>query len=86
MKRYLASVLVLVAAGCASGPPFIDQMQPTATAKGEVVNREQLQPFAFGGPVRAQYTIGVAGCGKRTIVVVLCSENGNQCVERGATG
>jgi hypothetical protein len=76
-------------------------MQPTATAKaeararfdlncpeakGEVVNREQLQPFAFGGPVRAQYTIGVAGCGKRTIVVVLCSENGNQCVERGATG
>jgi hypothetical protein len=101
MTRYLASVLVLVAAGCASGPPFIDRMQPTAMtkaeararfdlncpdAKGEVINREQLEPLAFGGPVRAHYTIGVAGCGKRTIVVVLCSENGNQCVEREASG
>jgi hypothetical protein len=101
MNRYLASALVLVVAGCASGPPFIDQMQPTATAKaeararfdlncpdakGQVINREQLEPLIFGGPVRAQYTIGVAGCGKRTMVVVLCSENGNQCVERGEAG
>lgn len=101
MKRCLASVLMLATAGCASGPPFIDQMEPTATAKaeararfdlncpeakGEVINREQLEPLAFGGPVRAQYTIGVTGCGKRMLVVVLCSQNGNQCVERGAPG
>jgi hypothetical protein len=101
MKRYLASLLVLAAAGCASGPPFIDKMEPTATAKaesrarfdlncpeakGQVINREQLEPLAFGGPVRAQYTIGVEGCGKRMTVVVLCSENGNQCVERAGAG
>jgi hypothetical protein len=101
MKRFLAPILALIAAGCASGPPFIDQMQPTATAKaeararfdldcpdakGEVINREQLEPLVFGGPVRAQYTIGVAGCGKRATVVVLCSENGNQCVERAPAG
>src|SRR4051812_34060376 len=102
MKRYLSSVpvsvpvsvLLLLAAGCASGPQFVDQMQPTATgkaeasgrfsmdcpdAKGEVINREQLEPLAFGGPIRAQYTIGVAGCGKRTMVTVLCSDNGDQC-------
>jgi dephospho-CoA kinase len=101
MKRHLASVLLLACAGCASGPPFIDQMEPTATAKaetrarfdldcpdakGQVINREQLQPLVFSGPVRAQYTIGVTGCGKRTMVTVLCSDNGNQCVERGAAG
>jgi hypothetical protein len=101
MKSHFTFLLFLLAAGCASGPPFIDRMQPTAMtkaeararfdlncpdAKGEVINREQLEPLAFGGPVRAQYTIGVAGCGKRTTVVVLCSENGNQCVERAAPG
>jgi hypothetical protein len=48
-----------VAAGCASGPPFIDQMQPEAVsmavrrgqfemncpaATGEVISRETMQP------------------------------------------
>lgn len=101
MKRYLAPFLALVLSGCASGPPFIDKMQPTATekaeararfdlncpdAKGQVINQQQLEPLAFGGPVRAEYTIGVTGCGKRMTVVVLCSENGDQCVERAPSG
>jgi hypothetical protein len=101
MKRYLAAILVLLAAGCASGPPFVDQMQSTATSKAEargrfdlncpdatsqVINREQLEPLAFGGPIRARYTIGITGCGKRTMVVVLCSNNGDQCLERGEPG
>ena len=49
----------LIAGGCASGPPFIDQMQPEAVsmavrrgqfemncaaATGEVISRETLQP------------------------------------------
>lgn len=101
MRYYLAPVLALLAAGCASGPPFIDRMQPEATAKaerraqfdlncpsatGQVINRESIEPLAFGGPLRAQYTIGVSGCGKRATVVVWCSENNNQCVEREAQG
>jgi len=45
-----------------------------------VLHSEELQPLAFGGPVRAQYSIGVAGCNRRTIVQILCSENNNQCV------
>lgn len=96
MRHYLACVLALSAAGCASGPPFIDQMQPTAVAKAErraqfemdcptatseVLNRQTLEPLAFGGPTRAQYTVGVSGCDQRMTVDVLCSENNNQCVE-----
>lgn len=53
------SVLVVLLAGCASGPPFIDQIQPEAvnmavrrgqfelkcqTATGQVISRETLQP------------------------------------------
>jgi hypothetical protein len=97
MQRHVIPFLVLaVIAGCASGPPFVDVMQPKAlamaerrgqfetncpAATGEVLNRQQLDPLMFGGPVRAKYTVGVAGCGRRTVVDVLCSENNNQCVE-----
>lgn len=100
MKRLVLLVLATasLAAGCASGPPFVDQMQPKAVAaaeqraqfqlncpeaKGQLINQQELQPLAFGGYVRAQYTVGVAGCGRRMVVEVLCSENNNQCVQRG---
>lgn len=90
-----ALAAVLLAGGCASGPPFVDAMQPKAlsmaenqgqfalncpNATGSVLDRQELQPLVFGGPLRAKYSIGVAGCDKRTIVQVLCSENNNQCV------
>jgi hypothetical protein len=97
-RRYAPALglLLLLASGCASGPPFIDKMQPQAlsmaenrarfalncpNATGSVVNREELQPLVFGGPVRARYSIGVTGCDKRMLVDVLCSENNNQCIE-----
>ena len=90
-------------AGCASGPPFIDQAQPEAIhmaerrgqfemncpqVTSEVVSREMLQPvvqtFRFSGPERAEYTIGVAGCGKRVMYVVICPDNGSGCFAGGA--
>ena len=58
-SRLLAMAACLLGAGCASGPPFIDQMQPEAVsmavrrgqfemncpaATGEVISRETLQP------------------------------------------
>jgi hypothetical protein len=94
----VAIVPVLLASGCASGPPFAEQMQPQAVAEaqrrgqfelncpaatGQVINQQELEPLAFGGYVRAAYTVGVTGCGKRMVVEVLCSENNNQCVQRG---
>jgi hypothetical protein len=96
MRHILGCALALVVAGCASGPPFVDRMQPQAMDKavrraqftmgcdgatGEVINRQELEPLFFGGPIRAHYTIGVTGCGKRMTVVVLCSDNNDQCVE-----
>lgn len=98
MRRHFAPILALalIGSGCASGPPFIDEMQPEAMAKavrraqfefncpaasGEIINRQTLQPLMFGGPIRAQYTIGVSGCEQRATVDVLCSDNNKQCVE-----
>jgi hypothetical protein len=93
----------LIAAGCASGPPFIDQMQPEAVnmavrraqfemncpaATAEVLSRETLQPlvqtFRYTGVTRAEYTIGVAGCGQRATYIVMCPDNGSGCFAGGA--
>ena len=84
----LAAVVVL--AGCASGPPFIDQAQPEAMAiakrraafefncqavDAQVLSRETLQPVSFRfGIERAEYTIGASGCGKRATYVVICPD------------
>jgi len=102
-KIVLSALTCLVASGCASGPPFIDQAQPEAVsmaqrrgqfelncpaATAEMLSREEIQPlvntFRFSGTVRAEYTIGVSGCGKRTTYVVICPENGNNCFAGGA--
>jgi hypothetical protein len=77
-------------AGCASGPPFIDQAQPEAVAlaqrraafelncpgvTSQVLSRETLQPISFRfGIERAEYTTGVSGCGKRATYVVICPD------------
>ena len=57
-------------------------------ATGQVISRETLQPvvqtFRFSGPERAEYTIGVAGCGKRVMYVVICPDNGSGCFAGGA--
>jgi hypothetical protein len=109
MNLYLARSLLLLpplVVGCASGPPFIDQMQPEAvnmavrrgqfemncpTATGEMLSRETLQPlvqtFVYTGPQRAEYTIGVAGCGQRATYVVICPDNGSRsCFAGGSRG
>ena len=101
MKRsdILAVGVGLIASGCASGPPFIDQMQPEAmsmaarrgqfelncpAATPELLSRENVQPVFVSGPLRAEYTIGVAGCGRRATYQVICTANGNSCFAGGA--
>lgn len=86
----------VVLAGCASGPPFIDEAQPEAmtvaqrraafefncpAATAQVLSRETLQPISFRfGILRAEYTIGVTGCGKRATYVVICpDQQGSTC-------
>lgn len=92
MNRLTVPVLGAIAllAGCASGPPFIDQAQPEAMAVAQrraafefncpaattqLLSRETLQPVSFRfGIERAEYTIGASGCGKRATFVVICPD------------
>jgi hypothetical protein len=58
---------------------------PAAT--GTILSREVVQP-AFQGPMvgglqRAEFTIGVSGCGKRTTFVVVCPDGGDGCFAAG---
>ncbi len=60
---------------------------PAAT--GEVISRETIQPVVqtvrFSGPVRAEYTVGVSGCGQRATYVVICPDDGSgNCFAGGA--
>jgi hypothetical protein len=52
-------------------------------ANGEVLSSEVVQPALQGpyvaGIQRAEYTIGVAGCGERNTYVVACPEGGEGC-------
>ena len=41
-----------------------------------------LASFNFG-VLRAEYTIGAAGCGKRATDVVMCPDNGSGCLAGG---
>ena len=96
MLSTLALVVTALLAGCASAPPFIDQAQPEAVAMAQrrgafefncpnttaqVLSRETLQPISFRfGIERAEYTIGVSGCGKRATYVVICpDQQGSTC-------
>ncbi len=60
---------------------------PAATA--ELLSKEMIQsPVVmnprFAPPQRAEYTIGVAGCGKRATYLVVCADGGTGCVAAGA--
>jgi hypothetical protein len=52
-----------------------------------ILSRDVIQPTYqgpyVGGIQRAEYTIGVAGCGKRHTYVVICPEGGEGCFAAG---
>jgi hypothetical protein len=45
---------------------------PEATAS--VLSSEMLQPALWGGLERAEYTVGITGCGKRAVYLVVCPD------------
>ena len=53
----------------------------------EVISREKVVPPAagprFSPPERAEYTVGVSGCGKRHSYLVTCTEGAGGCVAGG---
>jgi hypothetical protein len=54
---------------------------PDATA--QILSREVTQPAVqspwISGIQRAEYTVGVEGCGKRQTYLVLCPQGGESC-------
>ncbi|HXX53615.1 MAG TPA: hypothetical protein VEI28_03490 [Thermodesulfovibrionales bacterium] len=53
-----------------------------------IISRDVVQPALQGpwvsGIQRAEYTIGVSGCGKRSTFVVICPEGGSGCYSTGS--
>jgi hypothetical protein len=59
---------------------------PTATAG--VLSKEMIQSVIsnprWAPPQRAEYTVGVSGCGKRATYMVVCAQGCTGCVAAGA--
>jgi hypothetical protein len=48
-------------------------------ATGMVLSSNMLQPVAWRGMERAEYTVGVEGCGQRRTYVVVCALDSPSC-------
>jgi hypothetical protein len=48
-------------------------------ATGMVLSSNMLDPIAWGGLERAEYTVGVEGCGKRATYLVVCQIDSPSC-------
>jgi len=95
MKRVCWTLTAALAmAGCATQAQMLDDRQPMAMqtavsraqfemncqqATGEVLSREVVQPAFARGIQRNEYTIGVSGCGKRSVYTVICPQGGENC-------
>ncbi len=84
----------LLLAGCQTSQQILQSEQATATqvavsrgqfemgcpqATGVVLSSNMLQPVAWRGMERAEYTIGVEGCGQRRTYVVICALDSPSC-------
>jgi hypothetical protein len=84
----------LAAAGCQSPAQMLAAEQATASGvaarRGQfelncqqvttsILSSNVLQPVLWGGQERAEYTIGVAGCGQRTTYIVVCALGSPSC-------
>ncbi|EXI71483.1 MAG TPA: hypothetical protein PK440_16430 [Candidatus Accumulibacter phosphatis] len=92
---FVLSAFALVLAGCASQQQMLaseqDQALLTAvrrgqfemscpTARGVVLSANMLQPVLWNGIERAEYTIGVEGCGQKATYVSVCPLGSPGCV------
>ena len=90
----LALLTLGVAAGCQTESQMLNTGQGSAVqtavrrgqfemacpqASGTVISRTVLQPALWGGIERAEYTIGMDGCGKRATYVVICPLDSTSC-------
>jgi hypothetical protein len=94
LQVFTALVAALAAAGCQSPAEMLASDQATASqvaarrgqfelncpqAKGTMLSSNLLQPVVWGGLERAEYTVGVEGCGQRKTYIVVCQLGSPAC-------
>ena len=92
--KLLAVLACVAVAGCQSPAQTLAADQATATetavrrgqfemncpqAKGTILSSNLLQPIAWRGLERAEYTVGVEGCGQRRTYIVVCQLDSPAC-------
>ena len=92
--RTVVLATALVVAGCQTQAEMLASDQATAsgvaTRRGQfelncpqvttsILSSNVLQPVLWGGQERAEYTVGVSGCGKRATYVVVCALGSPSC-------
>ena len=98
-RMLLTAVFIAGLTGCQTTAQMLDARQPEAintalararfdmncpTATGEVLSREMIQPASIRfGVERAEYTVGIEGCGQKQTMVVICPADGGGCVGGG---
>jgi hypothetical protein len=66
---------VAIVAGCQTNE--LDCEQAQAQVLSEKVITPPVGPFDGGGIDRAEYTIGVRGCGKHVVYLTICRDQAN---------
>jgi len=96
---FFAAACLVGLAGCESTGQQLDAQQQEAvttavqrvgfdmncpSATGQVLSRQMIAPISIRfGVERAEYTVGVEGCGQRQTIVVVCPQDGSGCFAGG---
>lgn len=90
----LLAVAALTAAGCQTQAQILESEKATAMqvavnrgrfemscpeATGTILSSNFLQPVVWGGLERAEYTVGIEGCGQRRTYIVVCQLGSVSC-------
>ena len=101
VRTILALSALCTLAGCQSQTQILANEQTVAmqaavrrgefelacpSATGTVLSNNVLQPVLYGGFERAEYTIGVAGCGKRAVYISVCQVGSVACFAARSPG
>jgi hypothetical protein len=95
----IAALCLVGVSGCQSEAQQMDAQQQQAvdtalqrvkfdmncpSATGQVLSRQMIAPVSIRfGVERAEYTVGVEGCGQRQTIVVVCPQDGSGCFAGG---
>jgi hypothetical protein len=94
LSVFLVPLAALIVSGCQTQEQILQSDQGVATevavnrgrfelgcpqAMGTILSSNVLQPVVWGGQERAEYTVGVEGCGQRKTYIVVCQLGSISC-------